>query len=131
MITLIYGPGSAIFILFSFANEPSSLICSIPSLINVFLPISGGELILPLITKNLVNVPHVLVLTTASNSPFTVKLLCKVFSYVCTAIWFGFHFDIFDLYCHGLVIIITPNLLDLFEMSILLLGRKIRHLSLF
>ena len=67
---------------FWFAKEPSSFICSIPSSITVFLLISGGEFILPFMTRNFVRFPHVWFLRIASNSPFIGRSFCSVRNFV-------------------------------------------------
>ena len=64
------------------AEDPSSLICSIPNSVRVDLIISGGELILPLTNKNLECTPHVLFLTTAMNSPFMCNSFCYIMSLI-------------------------------------------------
>ena len=64
------------------AEDPSSLICSIPNSVRVDLIISGGELILPLTNNNLECTPHVLFLTTAMNSRFTCNSFCYIMSLI-------------------------------------------------
>jgi len=65
----------------SLSEEQSSLICNIPSSWRVVLLMRSGELIVPLVTRNLATAPQVWFLTVTVNSPFTGYSLCKVLSF--------------------------------------------------
>ena len=80
---LMLGVSSSIFVLLSFPKDPSTLISSIPSSIQVPLLISGGELICPQITTILARVPHVWFLSVVTNSPFTRNSFFRVVSLSC------------------------------------------------
>ena len=61
---------------------PSGLISNMPSSISVLLPSSGGELILPFTTTNVVSVPLVSLRAVALNSPDTSSSFCRVLNLV-------------------------------------------------
>ena len=64
------------------ARDPSSTICSMPSSIRLGFPISGDDLILPLMMRNLVWMPHVWFLSVTSISPSTFSLHSIVLSFI-------------------------------------------------